>query len=265
MYLFVQRALISENKAFAQNKDERMKSMYHNYIFDLYGTLVDIRTNEDKSYLWDKMVELFGFHGAMYERKELKKAYFSYVKELEEQMKTKEEYPEIDVQVVFRRLFEEKGVSVEDSTLVMFQNIFRILSTKFVCLYDGVIEFLEALKKKGKKIYLLSNAQSNFTRPEIKYLGLEKYFDGILISSEEQCKKPGKSFYTKLIERYDLNVKESIMIGNDSISDILGSYEMGMDSLYIHTEISPECVEDLKSTYTIMDGDFTKVQKMILK
>ena len=55
------------------------------------------------------------------------------------------------------------------------------------------------------------------------------------------------------------------MIGNDSVSDILGACGVGMDSLYIHTEISPECVEDLRSTYTIMDGDFTKVKKMILK
>lgn len=28
---------------------------YQNYIFDLYGTLVDIRTNERKAYLWQKM------------------------------------------------------------------------------------------------------------------------------------------------------------------------------------------------------------------
>ena len=27
--------------------------MYQNYIFDLYGTLVDIRTNERKPSLWN--------------------------------------------------------------------------------------------------------------------------------------------------------------------------------------------------------------------
>ena len=26
--------------------------MYHNFIFDLYGTLVDIHTNENKTSLW---------------------------------------------------------------------------------------------------------------------------------------------------------------------------------------------------------------------
>ena len=239
--------------------------MYKNYVFDLYGTLVDIRTNEDKAYLWDKMTELFGFYGAVYERNTLKKTYFLYCKELEEEMKKEEEYPEIDLDVVIRRLFADKGVEeVEQSTLDALQMSMRVISTKFIRLYDGVIDLLESLKAKGKKVYLLSNAQRGFTRPELGYLGIEKYFDGILISSEEGCKKPGNSFYQRLLDRYNLNPKESIMIGNDSVSDILGACGVGMDSLYIHTEISPECVEDLKSTYTIMDGDFTKVKKMIL-
>ena len=29
--------------------------MYQNYIFDLYGTLVDIHTNEKKAYLWKEL------------------------------------------------------------------------------------------------------------------------------------------------------------------------------------------------------------------
>lgn len=238
--------------------------MYKNYIFDLYGTLVDIRTNENKDYLWDKMTEMFGFYGAFYEKKELKKKYFSYIKE-SEKAHDGEECPEIDLAQVFFRLFEEKGVVVDDATIAAFMKMFRVISTKFVRLYDGVMDFLEELKKKGKKIYLLSNAQSNFTRPELSYLGLEPYFDGILISSEEGCKKPGKRFFQTVIDRYHLDPKESIMIGNDSIADIQGAYDAGLDSLYIHTEISPECVEDLKSTYTIMDGDFRKVKALILK
>lgn len=238
--------------------------MYKNYIFDMYGTLVDIRTNENKDYLWDKMAEMFGFYGAFYEKKELKKKYVSFIKESEEE-RDGEECPEIDLAQVFFRLFEEKGVSVDDVTVAAFMKMFRVVSTKFIRLYDGVIDFLEELKKKGKKIYLLSNAQSNFTRPELSYLGLEPYFDGILISSEVGWKKPGKRFYQTVIERYHLDPKESIMIGNDSIADIQGAYDVGLDSLYIHTEISPECVEDLKSTYTIMDGDFRKVKELILK
>ena len=49
--------------------------MYKNYIFDLYGTLIDIKTNENKPYLWQKVADFYRFHGADYTPQELKKEY----------------------------------------------------------------------------------------------------------------------------------------------------------------------------------------------
>ena len=40
--------------------------MYQNYIFDLYGTLVDIRTDEWQAQLWKKLQLLYNYHGAGY-------------------------------------------------------------------------------------------------------------------------------------------------------------------------------------------------------
>ena len=37
---------------------------YKNYIFDLYGTLIDINTNEWSAQLWKKMAILYGYYGA---------------------------------------------------------------------------------------------------------------------------------------------------------------------------------------------------------
>ena len=48
---------------------------YKNYIFDLYGTLVDINTDEWSAQLWKKMAILYGYYGAAYTFKELGKAY----------------------------------------------------------------------------------------------------------------------------------------------------------------------------------------------
>ena len=48
---------------------------YKNYIFDLYGTLIDIRTDEWAAQLWKKMAILYGYYGANYTYKELGKAY----------------------------------------------------------------------------------------------------------------------------------------------------------------------------------------------
>ena len=45
--------------------------MYKNYIFDLYGTLIDINTNEWKKSLWKNMAMIYSMSGASYTGKEL--------------------------------------------------------------------------------------------------------------------------------------------------------------------------------------------------
>ena len=39
---------------------------YDTYVFDLYGTLVDIHTEEDNAFLWEKLCVFYGFYGARY-------------------------------------------------------------------------------------------------------------------------------------------------------------------------------------------------------
>ena len=57
--------------------------MYKNYIFDLYGTLVDIHTDEESPLLWEKMADFYSVYGADYEPGELRKAYLRMVEEEE--------------------------------------------------------------------------------------------------------------------------------------------------------------------------------------
>ena len=47
---------------------------YTDLIFDLYGTLVDIHTEED-ALVWEKTALYFGFYGAHYTGEELKSAF----------------------------------------------------------------------------------------------------------------------------------------------------------------------------------------------
>lgn len=236
--------------------------MYDNYIFDLYGTLVGIKTDEEKDDLWYRISLFFGYHGAKYEPQELKKRYFDKVREDFERFKV-EENREIQISKVFRTLYEEKGINVDETTVKYTTQTFRNLSTETIYLYEGVIEFFNWLKNNGKKIYLLSNAQKEFTMPEIIMLGIKDYFDDIFISSDYGYMKPGIQFYQALINRYDLKIKRSIMIGNDPRSDIEGANRVGMDSLYIHTDNSPQEKMNIGATYKVMDGDFNKIKGLI--
>lgn len=243
--------------------------MYKNYIFDLYGTLVDIRTDESSKSLWDNMSMFYSLNGAPYTADQLNRKYCEYVydeKKAIEKAYPAYEYIDIAIDSVFNRLYFDRGVRASKELIEVTARLFRCLSTiKPVVLYDGVVEFFEELHKRRKRIFLLSNAQRSFAVPELKRVGIYDKFDGIFISSDEFCCKPDVLFYQKLFYKYGLKKEESIMIGNDEDSDIKGANSFGIDSLYIHSEISsklknghPEC------KYFIDDGDFRKIRNLIL-
>ena len=241
--------------------------MYNNYIFDLYGTLIDINTDEWNDDLWKKIAIFYAYKGAHYTYDELNEEYNRLVQaEKKAVLKKSPDTKVVDIKIekVFRKLFKQKGVKVTKAEVLFIAEAFRCYSTKYIKLYDGVLDLLDTLKAKGKKIYLLSNAQRSFTENELNMFDMTKYFDGICISSDEECSKPDEKYFKTLFDRYGLEKSESIMIGNDYISDINGAADFGIDSLYIHQSISPEIDGELRSTYKVMDGDVFKILSLIL-
>ncbi len=219
---------------------------YKNYIFDLYGTLVDISTNEAKASLWKNMAWLFSMMGASYEPAELKKMYKKlYAEETGRNLlRVREELKdnqitagevEIHLEDVFEKLFADKGVEIDRKQAWQISLMFRSLSMNGIRLYEGVEELFKRLKEAGKKIYLLSNAQRMFTEPEMKLLGLYDCFDGILYSSDADVKKPSFYFYDAIFQKYGLKKEESVMIGNEYCADIQGADNYGIDSMYVFT------------------------------
>ena len=242
--------------------------MFKNYVFDLYGTLIDINTDEWDMALWEKLAILYGYKGAAYTAEEINKKYCEYVEAEKADVKKRcPEYSVIDIKIekVFRKLFKAKGVKATAKEIDFICTAFRCFSTKYIKLYDGVLDLLDTLKSSGKKIYLLSNAQRKFTENELNMFSLMDYFDGVIISSDEECSKPDTHYYEILINRYNLNPSETIMIGNDYISDIKGAHDAGLSSLYIHQSISPEINGKLLADFKVMDGDVYKIKKLIVK
>ena len=243
--------------------------MYKNYVFDLYGTLVDIHTDESRPSFWDTLAWFFSKNGAFYSPFELKSEYFYEVKKEKESVS--KQFPEfiyIDINLinVFDRLYLKRNVKADQHTLYHTASKFREYSTDYIRLYDGAKDLLLTLQSKNKNIYLLSNAQKSFTVPELKKLGIFDLFDGILISSDIKCSKPDKHFFETLFNIFNLEKKESIMIGNDWKSDIQGAFNFGIDSLYIHQKISPPLdIKQLKSNFSILDGNVYTIKELLIK
>ncbi|MEE3393393.1 MAG: HAD family hydrolase [Lachnospiraceae bacterium] len=249
-----------------------------NLIFDLYETLIDIRTDESALSFWKGMAQLYGRCGAVYKPEELHQAYLRLVDDEQERLKIKSglEYPEIDLEIVFRRLLEETpvqmayskdisddaaiktadnekpgkkaaetgtafghggltGIPDEKTWTFMIANAFRSMSMRRFKLYPGTLKTMKKLKADGYRLYLLSNAQSIFTRPELNMTGLTEVFDALYISSEKGMKKPQPEFMQCLLDEQGLDPEESMMIGNDTESDVRVALSCGVTGCLLNT------------------------------
>ena len=213
---------------------------YTDLIFDLYGTLVDIHTEEDDT-VWEKTALYFGYYGAHYTGSELKEAFGAAMAARKAKAgQTYECFPDLPMEPVFAQLFRDKGVEENADALGLnAAQMFRISSTDYIRLYPHVTDALVALREKGYKLWLLSNAQRVFTAFELNHLGLAPYFDGIYISSDYGCRKPDIRFFNALIQEQKLDIGNCLMIGNDLDTDIAGAKNAGLDTLYMHTNLTP--------------------------
>ena len=236
---------------------------YQNCIFDLYGTLVDLHTDELNLRLWQEMTVLYRRQGASYSAEELREEYFRIAREMEQEPPyVNEAYPEIKIENVFHKLFLNKGVNAAPRLSVSVGERLRESSLEYIRLYDGVVELLKALHDNGQGVWLLSNAQRVFTAPELRSLGIEELFDGIYLSSDYGCKKPSPRFFNTLLQERHIPVETAIMIGNDAVCDIGGAQAVGLSTLYIRTDVPPE-VPLPKADYALEYMDMKRVRDIL--
>lgn len=217
---------------------------YRHCIFDLYGTLVDIHTDERSPRLWVRMAELYRRNGAFFHPGELRDSYSRFVSELEGggrlRQDAHEAHPEIQIEQVFQQLYGAKGVEAGGELIRRTGLAFRKHSTEYLRLYEGAAGLLHMLRIHGCGVWLLSNAQGLFTRWELERLGLDGLFDGVYLSSDYRCKKPDRRFFQALLRERGIDPGQAVMIGNDGICDIQGARAAGLSTIYIRSNLSPD-------------------------
>ena len=71
---------------------------------------------------------------------------------------------------------------------------------------------VRALKKSGKKIFLLSNVSARFYR-FYRNIPAMRYFDGMLVSADVHFVKPEPEIYGALFDRFGLSPEECFFVG----------------------------------------------------
>lgn len=205
------------------------------FIFDLYNTLIDVKSDEHTKRAWTPVVEYFKTRGIKTDEKRLCYEYDRYWKLFNERAVAERKYlfPECDCVTQFESIARCVGGRLSSEHAAEALRIFRRASIERLRPFDGARALLDELKAKGKGVYLLSNAQAAFTYDEIKECGLDGAFDGMLISSEHGCRKPDPAYFEILFDRFGLDKKTSVMIGDDRTSDVEGASRFGIQSVWV--------------------------------
>lgn len=236
-------------------------NQYADYVFDLYGTLADILTNERGRRLWRLSALYYSEHGARYGAAELHMRYLDLCGE--EQAKSPDPLYELELRNVFKRLYLEKGIDPDERLVADTAVFFRLTSTVRLALYPWVAPVFKTIRDGGSRIFLLSNAQACFTEPELTALGLAEAFDGIALSSDAGIKKPHPGIMLKLTEGFGIDPKNCLMVGNDQHADMGIARAFGMDGLFIRTQTSGEYDPKLAVDRELLDGDYNKLPSLL--
>jgi len=90
------------------------------------------------------------------------------------------------------------------------------------------------------RLGLVSNGTSQSQRAKIGALGIEHYFDPILISEEIGFRKPRPEIFWIASDRWSIARETILVVGDDETADILGARNAGMQALRVTGGLAEE-------------------------
>jgi putative hydrolase of the HAD superfamily len=125
--------------------------------------------------------------------------------------------------------------SPERALVICLARLFRSLSTNRLGLFPDALPALEKLGT-NYRLGLVSDAQWVFSEPEIRFLGLERYLETVVLSSRYFVRKPAPQIYSHALRAMKLQPSQALYVGNDPARDVPGPQAIGMPVAIIHRE-----------------------------
>ena len=79
---------------------------------------------------------------------------------------------------------------------------------------------------------IITNGYGQFQMDNIKALGIENYFESILISEWEGFKKPDPQIFRKALTELNVEPSQSVFVGDHPLNDVKASKNIGMVGIW---------------------------------
>ena len=224
-------------------------------LFDVNGTLIDILTDEGMDEIYRSVSHFLTYQGIHLHPGEVRGQYYRI---MEEQLKNRdEEHPEFDAVALWREFLERNMDPARhpprDKLEAMprfLAEMYRGISRHRLELYPDVKSVLGELQLRFS-MAVVSDGQSLWTLPEMRAMGIDGYFDPIVISSDHGFRKPDPRLFQAALDGVGAEPEEVLFVGNDMYRDVFGAARMGMKTVFFASNQGRRQMEGVAPDYII--------------
>lgn len=156
----------------------------------------------------------------------------------------------------FDRVFKNAGINNYELSLRFSEEYIKESPKKpnLVAHAKDVLDYLHP----RYPMYIITNGFDEIQSVKMKSSGITDYFKGVITSSRAGCKKPEKEIFEYALRENGFGCSDTIMIGDNLLTDIAGARNASVDTVYFnpyklpHKEDVTYEISSLKELTTIL-------------
>lgn len=137
------------------------------------------------------------------------------------------------IHYAFRHLLTEHATSDDDLAIELQATYIATRAEGVYETYDDARRTLEAVAERFR-VALITNGPSANQRSRIGPLGLDHYFEAIVVSGELDIRKPDPAIFEHMLRQLDVSPAAAIYVGDNLEADIGGAHAAGMAAVWIN-------------------------------
>jgi putative hydrolase of the HAD superfamily len=165
---------------------------------------------------------------------------------------------ELEYPGLVRQLLRDFGIEVDNEELTRFLEAEHAAWNPARQLAAHTPALLEALRERGVKLALVSNAFDPgwLLHRDLEQMGLAERLDFAVFSSEVGKRKPHPVIFERALEALDVDAADAVFVGDRLYEDVRGAGELGMttvQALWFRADEHPDGGEPDFQAFTQMD------------
>jgi len=156
----------------------------------------------------------------------------------------------------FRDFVEANYPDAKIDSKQMSERFIDFLSQS-IFLLDGAKDFMDFLIENKFKVSAITNGIQRNQLSRVKFSGLDKYFDEVIISEVVEHAKPKVEYFEYAKKKIGFDNDTTLIVGDNIESDIRGGFNYGIDTCWFNLQ-QKENSSDITPTYEVHSFDELK-------